>query len=167
MYPGVGTFVLIRPAQTFYERIMFKFGGVRAAKLVVRRFACEAVESPTFATYAFPVIATDSRLRCTAYEVIEHIEDPRILRLKALVEHLERGGQRATGLLIGLLDPKETKLPGRYVVNSRALPLLAIARSAPTSAKSNQLRTAVSNTAKKLKTADSSELIDWVALSHL
>ena len=23
MYPGVGTFVLIRPTQTFYERIMF------------------------------------------------------------------------------------------------------------------------------------------------
>ena len=154
----------VRGLQTL---VMFKFGGVRAAKLVAVRFAREAVESPTFATYAFPVIAADSKLRPTAYEAIEDIEDPRILRLKVLVEHLERGDQRATGLLMGLLDPKRTELPGRYIVNARALPLLEIARRAPTSAKSNQLGTAVRNAAKKLKTADSRELIDEIALSHL
>ena len=147
--------------------VMFKFGGVRAAKLVARRFAHESVESPTFATYAFPVIAADRALRTTALEVIEHIEDPRIFRLKALVEHLVNGEKRATGLLIGLLDPRETKLPGRYVVNARALPLLEIARGTSNSARSSQLRQAVKNTAKKLRTADSSELIDRIALSHL
>ena len=154
----------VRGLQTL---VMFKFGGVRAAKLVAGRFEFEAVESPLFATYAFPVVASDRGLRPTAYEVIEHIEDPRLLRVKALVEHLERGEQRATGMLIGLLDPKETKLPDRYVVNSRALPLLEIARTNPTPARSNQrLRNAVSSATKKLQTGDSS-LVDSIALSHL
>ena len=31
LYPGVGTFVLIRPAQTFYERIMIVRGGGQSA----------------------------------------------------------------------------------------------------------------------------------------
>ena len=167
-YAGLGNFT--RPSgyvRALQALVMFKFGGVRAAKLVARRFTCEAVESPTFATYAFPVVATDLSLRRVAYEAIEHIEDPRILRLKALVEQLERGEQRATGLLIGLLDPKKTDLPARYVVNARALPLLEIARRAPASPKLSRLSAAMTNTAKKLKSADSSDLIDWIALSHL
>ncbi len=33
MYPGAGTFVLIRPAQTFYERIKLAFGFVGARNI--------------------------------------------------------------------------------------------------------------------------------------
>ena len=166
-YSGHGEFSrpsgYVRALQTL---VMFKFGGASVAKLLASRFVREAVESPTFATHAFPVIATDPKLRPIAFEVIEHIEDPRVLRLKALVEHLERGEERALGLLIGLLDPRRTRFPGRYVVNPRALPLLNIARTAPTSRKMRQLNAAVSNADKKLKSSDSSDLVDWITISH-
>ena len=35
MYPGVGAFVLIRPAQTFYERIMIRLGGTASTSHMV------------------------------------------------------------------------------------------------------------------------------------
>ena len=146
--------------------VMYKFGGVKVAKLVAKHFAKEAVESPTYATYAFLVVATDVNLRHSAYEDIEHVLDPRLLRLRTLVEQLESGDQQAIGMLIGLLDPKETKYPSRYVVNSRALPLLEIARGASTSA-TNRLMTPVANTIRKLRIADGADLIDEIAISHL
>ena len=39
MYPGVGTFVLIRPAQTFYERIRLRTDAAKRYKRVDRAIA--------------------------------------------------------------------------------------------------------------------------------
>ena len=41
MYPGVGTFVLIRPAQTFYERIKVRGERVRRVSLELRNCRLE------------------------------------------------------------------------------------------------------------------------------
>ena len=147
--------------------VMFKFGGRRASKLISARLEEEAVESPLYATYAFPIVASDPNLRPMAYQAIEHIEDPQVLRVRALIERLVEGDQRATKLLRGFLDPKKTKLPTRHVLNSRALPLLKVARTSANSASSGLLRQATNNATRKLQIADCGELIDWIAISHL
>lgn len=146
---------------------IYKFGGNRAAGLLAKRYATEAVESPVYATYAFPVIAASVRHQHWAFEAVEHIEDSRILRIRALIERLENGDNRATGLIIGLLDPKKTALPTRSVVNPRVLPLLKIALHSREPTTLTRLRNAIDNVAKKVRTTGSQELIDWVTLSHL
>ncbi len=147
--------------------VMYKFGSVSVSKLVNHKFAERAVASPLYATYAFPVIAADPNLRSIAFEVVERIDEPSVWRLKVLIEKLALGDSRATGLLIGLLDPKVTRLPMRHVINPRALPLLAIARRCGSFVKAQDLRAAVANAGRKVQKVDDPELIDWITLSHM
>ena len=69
MYPGAGTFVLIRPAQTFYERIK---NAVRDAKRIAvhLHYAVAALTPTLFST------ETNEGPHCLILANVLHREDP-------------------------------------------------------------------------------------------
>ena len=118
MYPGVGTFVLIRPAQTFYERIMFGMGGI-----FVEVYNDVALR-------ACPISRRD------ALEMVQEVKGARLLGgyrgrppadIDALVDVLLRTSQMATDLEDVLteldINPLTVLAEGKGV---RALDALAV-----------------------------------------
>lgn len=145
---------------------MYKFGSTKASKHLVTTFADDAARSPVFATYGLPVLAASDDCRELALQKTEQMEDVGIRRVRALIQRLENGDDRATNVLLGLLQPKEMKLPTRWVINSRALPLVRIAdRTAGTEAQ-NRLRQAQARFISKLSGIPDQSLVDWIALEH-
>lgn len=148
--------------------VVYKFGGPKAVGLLAKRFTNEAVENPDFATYAFPVIAAgSSHWRQQALAGVEHIEDPRILRLRTLVSRLLNGDELAARMLLGLLEPQITRLPSRAVVNPRALPLLGVALQSTSPTARNLIQTSLARIVQKVTSTGEKELIDRITLSHL
>ncbi len=146
---------------------MYKFGGLPCLEVIASTFEHSALDSPTFATYGLPVLAADIRHRDSAMLCTEHLEDARILRVRALIERLEDGDPKASGVLLGLLDPKETKYPARWVVTARVLPLLRVASRSTSPATIEKLRNATQTVSKKLCNIAEKSLIDHVTLDHL
>ena len=60
MYPGVGAFVLIRPAQTFYERIMLSLAPVSKMGLL----CVEPVEMLTFGEGSYAYRSEPTWIEC-------------------------------------------------------------------------------------------------------
>ena len=146
---------------------MYKFGGSRASDCLAPTFAEAVLKSPAFATYGLPVLAASNCHRQLAFDGTEQMEDSRILRIRALIERLESGDDRAVGVLLGLLQPKMTKFPTRWIVNSRALPLLKIALRSSNTKNSKRIRDASEKCITKLSSIEDSGLVDWVTLEHL
>lgn len=147
--------------------VIYKFGGPRAVSLLAPHFANKALENPVFASYAFPVLAASNAHRQQAFEGVEHIEDSSILRIRALIERLEKGDARATGMMLGLLEPKFTNLPIRAVVNPRVLPLLKVALRSTAPNNLTRIKNSMQRVARRVISTGDPELIDWVMLSHL
>ena len=167
-YAGTSGFTRPSPyVQGLQALTIYKFGGPRSVGLLAKDFPGLAVESPIFATYAFPVLAASATQQQLAFTGVEHIEDSRILRIRALIERLERGEDRAIGLLLGLLEPKRTTLPERLIVNPRVLPFLPIALRSPNTQQGKRLRDSMNRVAKKVSTVGDPDLVDAVTLSHL
>ena len=95
------------------------------------------------------------------------MEDSRILRIRALIERLEKGEDRAIGVLLGLLEPKETRHPTRWIINSRALPLAKIALRSSNTNGHKRLSSAIERFITKITSKQDSNLIDWVTVDHL
>ena len=146
---------------------MYKFGGARAAESLAPRFAKAVQESPTFATYGLPVLAASKDHRQLAFDVTEQMEDSRILRVRALIERLEHGDDKAMGVLLNLLQPKMTKYPTRLIMNSRALPFLNIALRSQDTKNRKRLSEATGRFIAKLSNIKDSSLVDWITLEHL
>ena len=146
---------------------IYKFGGSGASDNLAGTFAKDVLESPTFATYGLPVLAASECHRQLAFDSTEQMEDSRILRIRALIERLENGDNKAMGVLLGFLQPKETKYPTRWIMNSRALPLLKIALRSPNTKNKTQLREANQRFIAKLSNIKESSLVDCVTLEHL
>ena len=147
--------------------VIFKFGTERATGSLARDFAAQVPESPTFATYAYPVITTNRVHSAVARACLEHIEDPRIVRLRTLLSRLESGDLKACKMFWGALEPKITKFPARAIVNARNLPLLEIIRNSPLWHGSSNIPSAVANTKKKVENVGEFQLVDWITVSHL
>ena len=146
---------------------MYKFGGPKVSDSLAPMFAKAALESPTFATYGLPVLAASECHRQLAFDGTEQMEDSRILRIRALIERLESSDDKAIGVLLGLLQPKETKYPTRWILNSRALPLLKIALRSPNTKNYKKIHDAIQKVIVKLTNIEDSSLFDWVTLDHL
>ena len=146
---------------------MYKFGGLRASESLAPMFAKAALDSPTFATYGLPVLAASKCHRQLAFDATEQMEDSRILRIRALIERLEDGDDKAIGVLLGFLQPKMTKYPTRWIMNSRALPLLNIALCSTNTKNHKLLSEANERFIAKLSSIEESSLVDWVTLEHL
>ena len=146
---------------------MYKFGGSKAADIIAPTFARDVLDSPTYATYGLPVLAASECYREAAFGGTEQLEDSRILRIRALIERLENGDDRAMGVLLGLLQPKETKFPTRWILNSRALPLVKIALRSSNTKNQKRISQAIEKCIPKLTNIKDSNLIDWVTLDHL
>ena len=146
---------------------MYKFGWSEVANLIEPSYGDAILDSPSFATYALPVLATSDQHRSRAFERTEQIEDSRILRIRALVERLESGDDRATGILLGFLQPKKTVSPNRWLINSRVLPLLKIARRSSVVKNAKRIRVAMEQNCEKVSSLSDQSLVDWVAVEHL
>ena len=146
---------------------MYKFGGAKASDCVAETFAEIALESPVFATYGLPVLAASETHRAHAFGSTEQLEDSRILRVRTLIERLEGGDENAIGLLLGLLEPKTTKYPTRLIINTRALPLLKIARRSVDENARERVDQAARIQCTKLNEAMDSGLVDGFTLEHL
>ena len=146
---------------------MYKFGGLRASESLAPMFAKAALDSPTFATYGLPVLAASKCHRQLAFDATEQMEDSRILRIRGLIERLEDGDDKAIGVLLGFLQPKMTKYPTRWIMNSRALPLLNIALCSTNTKNHKLLSEANERFIAKLSSIEESSLVDWVTLEHL
>ena len=146
---------------------MYKFGGIRASEILGPMFAKAVLDSPIFATYGLPVLAASKCHRQLAFEATEQMEDSRILRIRALIERLENGDDKAIGVLLGLLQPKMTKYPTRWVTNSRALPFLRIALCSTNTKNHKLLSEANVRFIARLSSMGDTNLVDWVTLEHL
>ena len=146
---------------------MYKFGGSMAAEALSETFPKLVLDSPIFATYGLPVLAASQVHRKLAFDATEQMEDSRILRIRALIQRLENGDDKAIGVLIGLLQPKMTKYPTRWIVNSRALPLLSAASRATNTKNRKRLCEAIKGFIVKSNSAEDPSLIDRVTLEHL
>lgn len=146
--------------------VSFKFGGRRAVQPILRRLRSSAV-SADFASHALPVVAACDSLRDSILVTMENIMDPRIVRLRSLVRRLENGDSEAAGRLIGFLDPKRIEHPARAIVNSRALPLVYIARRGPSSPSKRRIESAIQNITAKVRSTGLPQDVDYVTLSHL
>lgn len=156
----------VRGLQTL---VIYKFGTAKAAGLLAKSFPSNAVKSPDFATYAFPVLVASGSHREPALAAMEHVEDPRILRLRTLVRLLEEGDERTHKMVLALLEPRITKLPTRAIVNPRALPLVKIAQRSSSTAARKRLQTSLTRVATKVLNSKGRDkgLIDRITLSHL
>ena len=146
---------------------MYKFGGLNAFEFIAPTFPKDALKSPTFATYGLPVLAASEDHRQIAFDGTEQMEDSRILRIRTLIERLEKGEDKAIGVLLGLLQPKETRHPTRWIINSRALPLAKIALRSSNTKSHKRLSSAIEGFIAKVKRTKDLNLIDWVTLDHL
>ena len=145
---------------------MYKFDSSIASEFIAPIFAKAALESPIFATYGLPVLAASPCHRQLAFDATEQMEDSRILRIRALIERLENGDDKAIRVLLGLLQPKGTKYPARFITNPRALPLLSIALRSPETDAHKQLCKANERFVQKIVNIEDSALIDCVSLEH-
>ena len=146
---------------------MYKFGGPEVSDALAPTFARAVLESPTFATYGLPVLAASEDHRKLAFDGTEQMEDSRILRIRALIERLENGDDKAIGVLLGFLQPKMTKYPTRWIINSRALPLLKIALRSPNAKNHKRLRESTKRFIARITSIEDSSLVDWVTMDHL
>ena len=146
---------------------MYKFNPSKAFEFLSSSFTEDVLESPTFATYGLPVLAASVDSCQLALEGTEQMEDSRILRIRALVQRLENGDERATGVLLNLLQPKSTKYPTRQIVNARALPLLMIALRSPNTKRRNRILEASKRHISKLTSIEDPLLVDWLTVDHL
>lgn len=146
---------------------MYKFAPSEAAELIKPGFIETTFRSPMFGTYGLPVLAACERYRKEAFEGIEEIEDSRILRVRALIERLEEGNSRTAGIFMSLLEPRETRLPTRYVVNARVLPLLTIAVRSRNEESRGRIKRAMKRAYDKVATEVGEDLIDYVVLEHI
>ena len=146
---------------------IYKFGCSNGSDHLAPIFPSAALESPDFASYALPVLAASDHHRQLALDAIEQIEDSRILRIRALIERLENGDDRAIGVLLGLLQPKETKFPTSWVMNARALPLLKIALRCNNTPSLRRIQDAKKRFVEKIKNIKDATLVDWITLEHL
>lgn len=146
---------------------IFKFGGIQALSPLASGFPQDAVESPTYASYAYPALAANEDHRRAAMTSVRHIDDPRILRLRALIYRLDAGDKPATEMVLGLLVPKLTKLPSRAVVNPRALPLIEVALRSRDPGRVAEVKKAVDRIVRQVRDHGDPQLTDWVTLLHL
>ena len=146
---------------------MYKFNSSKAFEFLSSSFIKDVLESPTFATYGLPILAASGDFRELALEGTEQMEDSRILRIRALVERLETGNNRATGVLLNLLQPRGTKHPTRQIINPRALPLLKIALRTQNTKSRNRILEASKGHLSKLTNIEDPLLIDWLTLDHI
>ena len=147
--------------------VMYKFAPLRAAEYIKPGFAETTIEYPLFATYGLPVLAADDKYRKRAFEGIEEIEDSRILRVRALIERLEEGNTRTADILMGLLKPKKTSLPCRYIINARVLPLLKVAIRSNNEKGVRLIKKAMQRAYDEVGRQSDADLIDQVALEHI
>ncbi len=89
------------------------------------------------------------------------------MRVRALIERLENGEMKVVHMLLGLLEPKKTELPKRYVVNPRSLPLLANALRTSDPAVITQIKRAMNSNVKKIQNYGDPRLTDEITQSHL
>lgn len=143
---------------------LYKFGAANGVKLLSRSFSATAEESVVFARQGFLVLYAVDAYKDGALEAIRRLDDPVLNQIERFVLALEAGDDKALGLTLGLLEPRETKAPTRLVSPARALPLLAICRRA--TAKLPQIGQAVASVRNKLA-AQADEHRDDVFLSHL
>ena len=146
---------------------MYKFGGPSASDRLAPLFSSAAAESPLFATYGLPIVSAVPCQLQLALEATELIDDSRVQRIRVLISRLARGDERATRVLLNLLQPKNTNYPVRRVIDPRALPLLRIALSSKNQQSLRRIHDARKKCAAKLTAMDDIALIDWVALDHL
>ena len=146
---------------------MYKFGGSEGSTCFASTFEEDVLKSPTFATYGMPVLAASEQHRQLAFDATEQIQDARILRVRALIERLEHGDSKATGVLLGLMQPRSTKLPTSWIMNSRALPLLKIALRSSNANAQQRISAAKKNLVTKLSNVSEWGLVDSITLSHL
>ena len=147
--------------------VIYKFGDSSDADFLASMFQRTVLDSPAFASYGLPVLAATHHHRQLALDAIEQIEDSRILRIRALLERLENGDDKAISVLLGLLQPKETKFPTTWVMNSRALPLLKIALGCNSASSLKRIQDAKKRFSEKLKNIKDATLVDWITLEHL
>lgn len=144
--------------------VLYKFGGPNAVTLIASEFPNQAEESPVYARQAFPVLYSIEACKDRAAEVIQSLNDPVLNQTLRFLRAIETGEDKAVGIALGLLEPRETKCPARLVVPARALPLLAVCRRATAKlGQVNQIVTAVHQTL----TAQPEEHRDGVLLRHL
>ena len=89
------------------------------------------------------------------------------MRVRSLFERLEDGETKVVHMLLGLLEPKKTDLPKRYVVNPRALPLLANALRTGDPAVIARIKRAMNSNVRKIQNYGDLRHTDEITLSHL
>ena len=147
--------------------VMYKFAPSRTPELIKPGFVETTLVYPIFATYGLPLLASDDSQRRYAFEGMGEIHDSRISRVCSLIESLEQGDNRTSGIVLSLLKPKMTASPLRHVINPRVLPLLKIALRTDDRENRKRIIAAMERAYNQILSEGDEDLRDFVTLRHI
>jgi hypothetical protein len=143
---------------------LYKFGGPNAMSLLTSRARSLAEQDSLFARHAFLPMYAVGGLKAVTLSAFGDLDDPVVNQTIRFSLALERGEDRAIGIALGLLQPRQSSAPVRLLLHARALPLIPLAKSNPTKAPHV---TKVLATTKTALLTHSSGIRDGVLLRHL